>query len=143
MGALSSWAMLAITHHVIVKAAALRVGIKSFIDYSVLGDDVVIANDEVAESYLFLMQTLGLEINRQKSVESLKFTEFAKKLKGYDNIDFSPIGSGLILQTIRSSSYCLKFVQDLFIKDLITLSDFKGKLLLAPKFFRKRIVFTI
>jgi len=57
--------MLAITHHVIVKASARLVGIDNFIDYCILGDDVVIANDEVALKYLELMTSLGLSINRQ------------------------------------------------------------------------------
>jgi len=51
MGALSSWAMLALTHHYIVRIAARRVGIKNFNHYAVLGDDVVICNDLVAHAY--------------------------------------------------------------------------------------------
>lgn len=45
MGALSSWAMLAITHHFIVQAAAWMTGTPRgilFIKYAVLGDDVII-----------------------------------------------------------------------------------------------------
>lgn len=51
MGALSSWAMLALTHHYIIRVAAARVGVYDFNHYAVLGDDVVIANDLVAASY--------------------------------------------------------------------------------------------
>jgi hypothetical protein len=51
MGALSSWAMLALTHHYIVRVAASRVGISDFTHYAILGDDIVIANDNVALSY--------------------------------------------------------------------------------------------
>jgi hypothetical protein len=51
MGALSSWAMLALTHHYIIRIAARRVGLSDFTHYAVLGDDVVIANDLVAASY--------------------------------------------------------------------------------------------
>jgi hypothetical protein len=54
MGALSSWAMLALTHHAIVQWAALRAGVitsggKWFLDYAVLGDDIVLANGRVAK----------------------------------------------------------------------------------------------
>jgi hypothetical protein len=59
------------------------------------------------------MNTLGLSINAQKSVEGTLFTEFAKKLKG-PNLEISPIGSGLIIQTIRVKSYFLRYVQEIF-----------------------------
>jgi hypothetical protein len=46
MGALSSWAMLALTHHFIVQCAAWQTGITPktalFDEYAVLGDDIVI-----------------------------------------------------------------------------------------------------
>jgi len=138
MGALSSWAMLAITHHVIVKAAAIRKGIMNFSDYCILGDDVVIANDDVAEEYRALMSCLGLEINLQKSVNSKIFTEFAKRLQG-PSIDFSPLGAGLVLQALRSTAYCVRFPFELFEKGLISLNSIGERLSSAPKFFRKRV----
>jgi hypothetical protein len=138
MGALSSWAMLAITHHVIVRCAAIRQGIKNFKDYCILGDDIVIANDIVATEYLNLMGILGLSVNRQKSVESFIFTEFAKKLKGYHSVDYSPLGPGLILQTLRSNSYCVRLPFELFLKGLVSLNSIGGHLLAAPKWFRRR-----
>lgn len=42
MGLYSSWAVFALTHHVLIGFAAYRKGIKSFLKYAVLGDDVVI-----------------------------------------------------------------------------------------------------
>jgi hypothetical protein len=125
--------MLAITHHVIVKSAAIRVGIKDFRDYCVLGDDIIIADDKVAEEYLNLMSTLGLKVNRQKSVESFRFSEFAKNLIGYNNIDYTPIGAGLILQTIRSKSFCLKYTMDLVDKGLVSLLYLQQFFKSAPK----------
>jgi hypothetical protein len=131
--------MLAITHHVIVKCSAIKCGLIDFKDYCILGDDVVIANDDVANEYINLMAILGLSINKQKSVESLNFTEFAKKLKGYNNIDYTPIGPGLILQTIRSKAYSLKFVHELYLMKLIHLDNIKERFETVPKFFRKRV----
>lgn len=97
MGALSSWAMLAFTHHAIVQWAALRAGVttigsvKWFSDYALLGDDIVIANHRVAEAYKFLMNTLvGVEIGEHKSLVSInprrRALEFAKRyfLNGKD-----------------------------------------------------------
>jgi len=79
MGAYSSFAMLGLTHHVCVRHAAIAVGIHNFKDYAILGDDIVIANDDVAKSYLELMSNLGVSINLSKSVVSKNIAEFAKK----------------------------------------------------------------
>jgi hypothetical protein len=104
MGALSSWAMLALTHHVIVNVAAIetddRLDFKD-VNYAVLGDDFVINNEAVADTYRNIMAALGLEIKLSKSVISTRFTEFAKKLKG-PSVNFTPIGPGSILSACRS-----------------------------------------
>lgn len=92
MGALSSWAMLALTHHGIVQMAAINTGkIKPgewFEDYAVLGDDIVIADADVAEEYQRLMRLLGVEIGLAKSLISLdgQTLEFAKRTihRGHD-----------------------------------------------------------
>lgn len=118
MGAYSSWGMLALTHHVIVRYASLNVGIKGFCDYCVLGDDIVIANELVSIEYLKLMETLGVKINLSKSIVSSRFTEFAKKLIGKD-IDLSPIGPGLILQTVRHRSYLIRFLTETMTMNIV------------------------
>jgi hypothetical protein len=93
MGAYSSWAMLAWTHHAIVQWAALRAGEITcgkqwFLDYALLGDDIVIANKKVAKEYERLMTALGVEIGLHKSLVSVRglALEFAKRffLKGKD-----------------------------------------------------------
>lgn len=96
MGALSSWAMLAITHHYIVQFCAWTTGVVSeskwFRDYAILGDDIIIWNKPVALKYLSVLRILGVEVNLSKSIISKKGTglEFAKKtLVG--GLDLSPI----------------------------------------------------
>jgi hypothetical protein len=84
MGAYSSWAMLALTHHFCVQLAAWRVYGNTgawFSLYAVLGDDVVIADNSVAMAYLSLMRDeLRVEINDNKSMVSKDGTfEFAKR----------------------------------------------------------------
>jgi hypothetical protein len=84
MGAKSSWAMLAFTHHLIVQVAAWQSGLpwnKLFKDYAVLGDDIVIFNKKVSKSYHQLILDLGVECNLAKSILSYKGLglEFAKK----------------------------------------------------------------
>ena len=81
MGALSSWAMLALTHHAMVQFAAYRAGEAKWFDrYAVLGDDIVIADDRVAREYRKICDVIGLEIGIAKSLEARGRTlEFAKK----------------------------------------------------------------
>jgi len=82
MGAYSSWAMLAWTHHAIVQWAARRVGHEGwFRSYAVLGDDIVICDDAVAQAYVKICGEIGLGIGLAKSLVSTRRTcEFAKKI---------------------------------------------------------------
>lgn len=94
MGALSSWAMLAMTHHALVQFAAAKVDAKRrwFMDYAVLGDDIVIADKAVAKEYLNLMETIGVDVGLAKSlVSSTGSLEFAKRtwVKGRSVTPFS------------------------------------------------------
>jgi hypothetical protein len=95
MGALSSWAMLAMTHHAIVQWAARRAHprlTKWFLDYALLGDDIVIADEAVAREYLYLMEALGVEVGLAKSLVSRTGSlEFAKRtwVKGRSVTPFS------------------------------------------------------
>lgn len=93
MGALSSWAMLALTHHIMVAHAARKAGflVGSFRDYAVLGDDIVIANGLVAREYLLVCKAVGVKVGIHKSLISRKgCLEFAKRffVRG---LDASPI----------------------------------------------------
>lgn len=92
MGALSSWAMLAFTHHFLVQVSAWRAGVvpqgKWFRDYAILGDDLVIFNRIVALGYIKVIRNIGMEIGLHKSVLSRASVtlEFAKRIfhKGVD-----------------------------------------------------------
>lgn len=120
MGAYSSWAMLALTHHVIVQLAAYRAGHREwFVFYALLGDDIVIRDTLVANNYRSLMATLGVPINMSKSLVSMKgCIEFAKRWLDPDaNGEFSPIGAGLILVTIRNLRFIPMVIAELVAKD--------------------------
>lgn len=86
MGALSSWAMLAFTHHFLVQVSAWRAGVVPvgtwFRDYAVLGDDLVIFNRAVALEYIKVIRGIGMEIGLHKSVLSRSSVtlEFAKRI---------------------------------------------------------------
>lgn len=47
--------------------------------YAVLGDDVVIADSVVAESYRVILKTLGMEVAEAKTHVSKDSFEFAKR----------------------------------------------------------------
>lgn len=83
MGAYSSWAMLALTHHFIVQLAAYEVhgAVAWFTQYAVLGDDIVIGDKAVAQVYFRLMtKELGVKIQETKSLISDNGSfEFAKR----------------------------------------------------------------
>lgn len=83
MGGLSSWAGLAVTHHWIVQIAASKAnkGHTWYLNYELLGDDLVIFDADVAREYLVIMEVLGCEINLTKSIVSPKkpVFEFAKR----------------------------------------------------------------
>jgi hypothetical protein len=104
MGAYSSWAMLAVTHHYIAQLAAVKALVKRtasperspsgilgseacefsapftwYTGYEVLGDDIVFFEEDVAREYLSIMDRLGVPINLSKSVIGKNPTfEFAK-----------------------------------------------------------------
>jgi len=96
MGALSSWAMLALTHHFIVQASAWNSGLlrpgQIYKNYALLGDDLVICDKCVADAYLSLMERLGVSVNLNKSLLSPKGLglEFAKRTF-VNGVDVSPV----------------------------------------------------
>jgi hypothetical protein len=95
MGALSSWASLALTHHFIVQAAAWHAGFakdRLYTNYAVLGDDIVIADHKVMTQYLVFMESLGVDIGLHKSLLSPQglALEFAKRTI-YKGVDVSPV----------------------------------------------------
>jgi hypothetical protein len=115
MGALSSWAMLALTHHYIVHYAAwihskdYPIG-TPFSKYAILGDDIVIWDKNVAFGYLKVLNTLGVEVGLAKSIISPKGRgmEFAKRMI-MDGIDVSPIPFKEISSAHSQMSMLLEF----------------------------------
>jgi len=81
LGALSSWGVFALTHHFLVKYAAKNL---YFTDYFILGDDLVILNEKVADAYKGLLKQIDVNISVRKSLVSLPghpvFGEFAKRI---------------------------------------------------------------
>jgi len=113
MGALSSWGMLALTHHFIVHWAAFRTGKPwgTFWDYAVLGDDIIIAEGLTAGAYLQLMKELGVGIGIHKSLVSRKgVLEFAKRFY-VGATDCSPVPFKEVVASIVDFESCANFIQ--------------------------------
>jgi len=122
MGALSSWASLALTHHFIVQFCAYTVGFKKwFTEYAVLGDDIVIADAKVAKQYLEVMRVLGVGIGLHKSLLSGAGTalEFAKRTF-FKGVDVSPVPLTELVASFNSPSSAVSFIN----KYGLTLASF-------------------
>jgi len=111
MGAHSSWGVFALAHHALVQWAANRCGYKEwFVEYVLLGDDVVIFNRSVAYEYRRLVKRLGVVISPTKSlVQAQGVFEFAKKL-AFKGDDWSPISFREFAISNRSLSIAMEMV---------------------------------
>lgn len=136
MGALSSWAMLALVHHLIVQYCAVKCGAvrkgKVFIGYAVLGDDVVIYHPKVAKTYHRVLTGLGVECNLAKSIMSPKGTglEFAKKTF-WRSVDVSPIPLTELHAALMSPTTLAQFgkVHNLKFPQLVKVAGFGYRVL--------------
>lgn len=114
MGAYSSFAMLALTNHLIMYVSALQIGLK--IDkgsgiYAILGDDVAISRGDLAAKYNEIMSILGVEINPIKGFTG-KILEFAKNLFHVSGTNLSPISAKVILRAARDPIYIVALITD-------------------------------
>jgi hypothetical protein len=157
MGAYSSWAMLAFVHHAIVQWAALRAGVilpgsgAWFQDYAVLGDDVVIANHDVAKEYANLMGAVDVPIGDHKSVYSVRglALEFAKRyfLHGKD-ASSAPIAEYWAAKGNLPAAAQLSIKYQLTLAQFLTVMGYgyrskgsvTGRLVSLPKRLRNYIV---
>lgn len=134
MGALSSWALLALTHHVIVRVAAHRVGISHFYKYAILGDDIVIADRQVAASYQAILKDLGVDISLQKSIVSERGGfEFAKRLVTPER-EYTPLGCKLLLLATRNWKFVPNLYLDLCNKGFVISPQFLDRSLASLTF---------
>lgn len=133
MGALSSWAMLAITHHFILQVSALRVNpdLKSwFTHYEILGDDLVIFDTQVYQEYISIMSQLNVGTNPSKSLfsEGLSAFEFAKRT-GVDGKDVSGLSWKQFISSTSASdrvSLLIYFAQKGLVTSVPTILNILG-----------------
>lgn len=103
LGFLSSWPLFALCHHFIVWYCAEKVyPNRVFKRYALLGDDLVIGDERVAEVYRHVMDRLGVKISLAKTLTSdCGGLEFAKKFRIHDR-ELSPLSLKMI-RSIRFS----------------------------------------
>jgi hypothetical protein len=120
MGALSSWATFALSHHLLVQYVAETLGYPNFDDYALLGDDIVIANKEVAQGYYNLVTAVfGVDINLSKSVISDHgLVEFAKRLVSPE-YEYTPVGPKNITLSLRAPGNIPTLIRDLISKGVV------------------------
>jgi len=101
MGLLSSWAALALLHHCIVHYAYFKIKPGERIPdsfYRVLGDDIVISNEELALSYQAVCEDFGIVLSLAKSYRGLTIANFASQVISNKGVNYSPISLKEILQ---------------------------------------------
>lgn len=91
MGALSSWASMAIVHHALVLYSARRAGLDpgTFSEYRVLGDDLVMANGEVRSNYLEVTTRLCVPTSPAKTLEGKLFIFASQAYR--EGVNLSPL----------------------------------------------------
>jgi hypothetical protein len=91
MGAYSSWASFAIAHHYLFYMIA-REQNKSWktLKYVLLGDDILIGDDEVGRRYLEVINALGVDVSLAKTHISKTTCEFAKRWI-HKGVEISPV----------------------------------------------------
>ncbi|GKV53028.1 hypothetical protein SLEP1_g59577 [Rubroshorea leprosula] len=100
LGYYSSWPLFALTHHLVVWWCAEQVypG-QRFTSYALLGDDIVIANEDVARKYAEVLSDQQVKISKHKSLISKSgAVEFAKRIMVRNvSVDISPATTKSVL----------------------------------------------
>jgi len=94
-----------------VGIAAHRCGkVLPFQEYYLLGDDIMIADPEVAMEYSKLMDYLGVEISKSKTLVSQTFFSFASRYF-YNKLEVSPFSFTGMAEAIKTPSNFASFLQ--------------------------------
>jgi len=115
MGTYSSWSVFTLTHHLVVYYCAQLCGYKNFDQYIILGDDIVIKNDKVAQKYIQIIKALGVELSLQKTHVSSNTYEFAKRwIQESHNREITGLPLGGILRNINNPNIVFTVLYDYF-----------------------------
>jgi len=120
LGFYGAWPAFALTHHLVIWFVAAQVypGVP-FTRYAILGDDIVIGDERVAERYRELISPLNVPFSLEKSlVSSVGALEFAKRffVRGVTK-GFFPVSSHM-LRSLVSSISLVPVMRAIMSKDL-------------------------
>merc|ERR1712232_193885 len=124
MGMYSSWASTALAHHYILYLACQKLGYNwKNSPYMLLGDDIVIADDNLYEEYLVILESIGCVVNLSKTHNSFNGFEFAKQIRiNGQNVSPFPLSAlferrseavtslGIILSEIQCKDWNAKLI---------------------------------
>lgn len=117
MGLNFSFPLFHLTHMSVLESVACQHAKKpGSLSYAVLGDDVIISDRGMAESYKRIMSALGLEISHEKSHEGVKVQTFA---------GFSGLATSRGVQVFRPFKHGVDFAMEG--RELNTLATFGPK----------------
>jgi hypothetical protein len=98
MGFYTSWPLTTLCHHFLIYVCCREIGTSwKRANYKLLGDDIIIYDDALAEKYQEIIHLIGMDIQMQKSHIGNSLFEFAKRL-------FTPMG--------EISPFSIKAVQE-------------------------------
>lgn len=108
LGSGPSFPLFAFTHNMLVRAIERHHGVKPLgSSFSILGDDIVIADDRVHTTYREIMALLSVPISESKCMSSNRVAEFAGQvilpdhiLKGYKYSEISDLSFMNVLRAV-------------------------------------------
>ncbi|KAF3651599.1 hypothetical protein T459_32853 [Capsicum annuum] len=111
LGYYRSWSIFSFSHHYIVWLAtkyAYPTRTASFVDYTLLGDDILITDLKMVEQYRKLLDRLGVTISESKSIIfDNGIIEFAKRYWTKSmQVDLSPISLRSLLSCRTTLGLC-------------------------------------
>lgn len=110
MGAYSSWASFAVAHHFVMYVACGEAGVNwKNAPYVILGDDIVIKHDKIAQEYMKLLWSLGIEFSASKTHISPFMFEFAKRIV-HKGTEITPFPLSALWSTRNSPSLTLNII---------------------------------
>jgi hypothetical protein len=104
MGAYSSWATFALSHHFVMFWCCQELQVKwTSARYVILGDDVLIGDPRLGELYRAKVLSLGVDISQPKSFVSSEMCEFAKRYL-YRGEEVSPFPTSSVTENLGDVS---------------------------------------
>jgi len=126
MGAYSSWGSFALAHHFVMYHCCRLSGIAwKDAKYVILGDDVLIGDSRLGETYRSYVQGLGVEVSPSKTLISSELGEFAKRYI-YQGVEISPFPAAAVVDGLSDVSLITSALLGELAKGLVPKSGIPG-----------------